>query len=104
MVRSEQSPESLAWEFEPTAAAIRKWVKQADLDEGHGNDGLTRFDRQKLGLARREIKEWRIGRLLSLRRWVRPLNDASTYPRSQPTTRRLSPLLWVSVLHEKMGR
>ena len=34
LVRSGRSPESLAEEFEPSALAIRKWVQQADLDEG----------------------------------------------------------------------
>ena len=33
LVRSGRSPEALAREFEPSASAIRKWVKQADLDE-----------------------------------------------------------------------
>ena len=41
LVRSGRSPESLAEEFDPSMSAIRKWVKQADLDEGHRNDGLT---------------------------------------------------------------
>jgi transposase-like protein len=31
---------ALAREFEPTASAIRKWIKQSDLDEGHGNGRL----------------------------------------------------------------
>ena len=41
LVRSGRSPEALAREFEPSASAIRKWVKQADLDEGRRSDGLT---------------------------------------------------------------
>ncbi len=48
LVRSGRSPEALAREFEPSASAIRKWVKQADLDEGHRSDGLTTFERQEL--------------------------------------------------------
>ncbi len=58
LVRSGRSPEALAREFEPSASAIRKWVKQADLDEGHRSDGLTTFERQ----ARREIKRLRMER------------------------------------------
>ena len=46
--RSGRSPEALAEEFEPSALAFRKWVKQAVLDEGHRNDGLTTFERQEL--------------------------------------------------------
>ena len=62
LVRSGRSPEALAREFEPSASAIRKWAKQADLDEGHRNDGLTTFERQELRQARREIKRLRMER------------------------------------------
>ena len=41
LVRSGRSPESLADDFEPSASVIRKRVRQADLDEGHRNDGGT---------------------------------------------------------------
>ncbi len=61
-MRSGRSPESLAEEFEPSASAIRKWVKQADLDEGHRTDGLTTFERQELRQAKREIKRLRLER------------------------------------------
>ncbi|MBE3603797.1 hypothetical protein IMX07_09195 [bacterium] len=30
----------LAHEFEPSANSIRKWVRQAELDEGLRSDGL----------------------------------------------------------------
>ena len=36
-----RSPEALSKEFEPTAQAIRNWVKQDDLDNGRREDGLT---------------------------------------------------------------
>ena len=60
LVRSGRSPEALARDFEPSASVIRKWVKQADLDEGHRSDGLTTFERQELRQARREIKRLRM--------------------------------------------
>ena len=60
LLRSGRSPEALAWKFEPSASAIRKWVNQADLPEGHRNDELTTFERQELRQARREIKHLRI--------------------------------------------
>ena len=41
MVREGRSPRSLAEEFEPSEQTIRNWVKQADLDEGRRNDGMT---------------------------------------------------------------
>ncbi|SRR5206468_4464803 len=56
LVRSGRSPESLAKQFEPTAQAIRNWVKQADLDEGRRADGLTTEEREELTRLRREIK------------------------------------------------
>ena len=54
LVRSGRSPEELSREFEPSARAIRKWVRQADLDEGHRTDGLTTEDKAELRRLRRE--------------------------------------------------
>ena len=44
----------LAREFEASANAIRKWVKQAALDEGLRSDGLTTSEREELNRLRRE--------------------------------------------------
>jgi len=41
-------------EFEPSANAIRQWVKQAALDEGVRSDGLTTTEREELNRLRRE--------------------------------------------------
>ena len=78
LVRSGRSPEALAREFEPSASAIRKWVKQADLDEGHRNDGLTTFERQELRQARREIKRLRMERdiLIKAAAWFARESDS----------------------------
>lgn len=54
LVRAGRTPESLAKDFEPTAQTIRNWVKQADLDEGRRNDGLTSEEREELTRLRRE--------------------------------------------------
>lgn len=54
LVRSGRSPESLAREYEPSAAIIREWVKQADLDSGARSDGLTTDEREELRRLRRE--------------------------------------------------
>jgi transposase len=56
LVRSGRSPESLAKEFEPTATTIRNWMKQAELDAGLRDDGLTTDERQELGRLRREVR------------------------------------------------
>lgn len=59
LVRSGRTPSQLAKEFEPTAHAIRNWVKQADLDEGLREDGLTSSEREELRRLRRENRQLR---------------------------------------------
>lgn len=54
LARAGRSPEDLAKEFEPTAQTIRNWVKQAELDQGVRDDGLTSDDREELRRLRRE--------------------------------------------------
>ena len=62
LVRSGRSPESLSRDFEPTAQTIRNWVKQADLDEGRREDGLTTVEREELRRLRRENRQLRMER------------------------------------------
>jgi|ERR1700754_128524 len=54
LVREGRTPEELAKQFEPTAQAIRNWVRQADLDDGRRQDGLTTSERDELQRLRRE--------------------------------------------------
>ena len=54
LARSGRKVDELAREFEPTANAIRKWLKQAALDEGLRSDGLTTTEREELSRLRRE--------------------------------------------------
>jgi transposase len=54
LVRAGRTPQQLAKEFEPSAQAIRNWVKQADLDQGLRDDGLTTTERDELLRLRRE--------------------------------------------------
>ena len=54
LVRAGRNPEELATKFEPTAQAIRNWVRQADLDAGRRQDGLTTEERDELRRLRRE--------------------------------------------------
>jgi transposase len=53
---------NVAKEFEPSAGAIRTWVKQADLDEGIRSDELTTEERGELRRLRRENKQLRMER------------------------------------------
>jgi transposase len=62
LVRAGRTPTELAREFEPSAEAIRGWVRQADLDGGRRSDGLTTEDREELRRLRREIHQLRLER------------------------------------------
>ncbi len=62
LVRAGRTPEELAREFEPSAKAIRNWVRQADLDAGRRSDGLTTEEHQELKRLRRENRQLRIER------------------------------------------
>jgi transposase len=59
LVRAGRRPEELAQEFEPSAGAIRNWVKQLDLDEGRREDGLSTVERDELRRLRRENRRLR---------------------------------------------
>jgi len=62
LVRAGRSPAELAKEFEPSAQAIRNWVRQMDRDEGRRLDGLTTEERKELVRLRRENKQLRMER------------------------------------------
>ena len=59
LARSGRSVEDLAREFEPCAATIHGWVKQADRDGGCRNDGLTSEEHDELRRLRRENRQLR---------------------------------------------
>ena len=48
LVRAGRTPEELAQKFEPSAGAIRNWVRQADRDDGRRQDGLTTEERDEV--------------------------------------------------------
>ena len=54
LARAGRSVTALAREFEPSVETIRRWVKQAELDEGQRSDGLTTSEREELNRLRRE--------------------------------------------------
>ena len=54
LVRKGRTPEELAQQFEPSAQAIRNWVRQAARDAGQRQDGLTTEEREELRRLRRE--------------------------------------------------
>ena len=59
LVRTGRAPGELAREFECSASAIRNWVRQADRDEGRGEDGLTSLELEELRQLRRENRQLR---------------------------------------------
>jgi transposase len=59
LVRAERSVERLAREYEPCAATIHEWVRQAATDDGNDPSSLTREDRDELHQLRREVKQLR---------------------------------------------
>ena len=59
LVHKGRRPEELARQFEPSAQAIRNWVKQAALDAGQRLDGLTTEEREELRRLRRENRQLR---------------------------------------------
>ena len=59
LVRGGRTPRELAREFGCAASTIRTWVRQADLDEGLREDGLTTLEREELRKLRRENRQLR---------------------------------------------
>ena len=56
LVRTGRTPNELASEFEPSGETIRQWVKQAELDAGERQDGLTTDEKAEIAQLRREVK------------------------------------------------
>ncbi|TMB16754.1 MAG: hypothetical protein E6J71_15655 [Deltaproteobacteria bacterium] len=59
LVHGGRNPEEPAQKFEPSAQAIRNWMRRADRYEGRCQDGLTTEERQELQKLRRENKRLR---------------------------------------------
>jgi transposase len=62
LVRAGRSPKALAREFEASEQTIRNWVKQAALDAGERDDGLTTEERAELRQLRRENRRLKLER------------------------------------------
>ena len=59
LVRAGRKPQELAKEFELSAQTIWNWVKQADLDRGRRDDGLTTEEKDEVRRLRREVRTLR---------------------------------------------
>ncbi len=83
LVGAGRSVESLAREYEPCAATIHEWVKQAAIHDGERFDGLAGEEWDELRRLRREVKQLRQERdLLS--------KAAAWFASNDPTSRRSS--------------
>jgi transposase len=50
---------SVARQLDLTETAVRAWVKQADIDHGRRNDGLTSAELAEVAQLRKELREAR---------------------------------------------
>jgi len=57
-----RTPQQLAQDLGCCTETIRNWLKQADLDEGRRNDGLTTAERDELRHLRAENRVLRMER------------------------------------------
>jgi transposase len=62
LVRAGRTPAELAREFEPSYETIRKWVRQADRDEGRSAKGLSTAEQEELRRLRRENRQLKLER------------------------------------------
>ena len=51
-----RNPDQLARDLGCSGQTIRNWVRQADLDQGRRDDGLTTAEREELRRLRREVR------------------------------------------------
>ncbi len=87
LVRKGRTPEELGRQFEPSAQAIRNWVRQADRDDGR-QDRLTTVEQEELRRLRRENRALR-EEPASGRRWGVWATPTTT-PSARASSRRSS--------------
>ena len=59
---SDRTVRQVAEEFEIPTDSVRRWVKQAELDQGKRKDGLSSAERGELVRLRREIRQLKLER------------------------------------------
>lgn len=57
--RSGWSAAALARELKPSAGTIRRWIRQAELDDGRRTDGLTTRQQEAVRSLRKEVRQLR---------------------------------------------
>jgi transposase len=54
-----KTPQQVADDLGVSRQSLANWLRQADLDDGRRDDGLTSAEREELGRLRREVRELR---------------------------------------------
>jgi transposase len=62
LARAGRSAKELSAEFRVSRPTIANWLKQADLDTGRRNDGITTAERDELVRLRKDNKQLRLER------------------------------------------
>ena len=62
LFRAGRSSGELSREFGMSSQTVRNWVRQADLDEGRREDGLSSDERSELTRLKRENRQLRLER------------------------------------------
>jgi transposase len=58
-LKGDRSVGQVAKDFDLTETAVRAWVRQAEIDAGQRNDGLTTDEKEELSKLRRENRRLR---------------------------------------------
>lgn len=62
LARAGRGADDLAGEFNLARQTVRNWIKQADLDAGRRNDGLTSSDQEEVARLRKRVRQLEIER------------------------------------------
>jgi len=88
LVRVGRTPVELAQEFEPTGETIRNWIKQADIDAGKRQDGLTSAEHEELRRLRKENKQLRLEREILAKAAAWFARETDTIPSGSSSSRK----------------
>jgi len=57
LARTGRGADDLAAEFKLAGQTVRNWIKQADLDAGRRNDGLTSAEHDEVARLRKRVRQ-----------------------------------------------
>ncbi len=84
----DRSQREVAEEFGISTDSVRRWVQQAERDQGSRQDGLRTSEREELSRLRRENRQLQMDReILSPPPWPAPPKAAAWFARETNSTR-----------------